>query len=167
MRLSLPVRLETNHLLAAAATFLAAIAFYPWLAPLAAPDASGRPGETPRAAAGIAPVPAFAAFSAALDRPLFSPSRRPAATANPAGSGLAGRYRLLGLVSAGDARHALIADGERRFEIAEGATLEGWTVARIEQDRVLLSSSSGRAVLTLRRAAELGAEAPAAPKPGR
>jgi hypothetical protein len=61
----------------------------------------------------------------------------------------------------------LIADGERRFEIAEGATLEGWTVARIEQDRVLLSSSSGRAVLTLRRAAELGAEAPAAPKPGR
>jgi len=154
-------------MLAAAAIFLGAATLYPWLAPMSSRDASGGYIETPRSTRAIAPLPPFGSFSAVLDRPLFSPSRRPAAAENPTGSGLAGRYQLLGVVSAGGARHALVADGPRRFEIAEGAALDGWTVARIEQDRVLLSSPTGRTVLTLRRAVAAGAVAPAAAKPTR
>jgi hypothetical protein len=164
LRLPWAARPRVNDVLVAAAIMLAGVALYPWLAPAAMPDAPGVSADMPSSASAIAPLPPASNFSAVLDRPLFSPSRRPPARQDPIGSGLAGRYQLLGLISAGDARHALIADGDRRFEIAEGAALDGWTVARIEQDRVVLSSSVGRTVLTLRRAAAVGAETPAPAK---
>ena len=63
----------------------------------------------------------------------------------------AARYRLLGLLTVGATRRALIADGNRRFEIAEGASLGSSTVARIEQDRVVLSSPSGQVEMRLHR----------------
>ena len=55
-------------------------------------------------------------------------------------------YRLLGLVTAGPTRRAWLAEGTRNFEIGEGDMLEGWTVQRIEQNRLVLSSPAGEAV---------------------
>jgi type II secretory pathway component PulC len=65
--------------------------------------------------------------------------------------GIDGRYRLLGLVIAGSARHALIAPiaGGRTLELGEGEAVDGWTVTRIERDRVVLSSPAGEATLGL------------------
>lgn len=146
-----PLRL--NHLLAAAAAVLVAVTVWPWLH---SPAAATSPAATDAglAAPALAALPPVARFSAISERPLFSASRRPAPgeKAAPAGPGIEQRYRLLGLVSTGDTRRALLAEGKRRFAIGEGAALEGWTVARIEHDRVVLSSPAGQAVLILQPA---------------
>ena len=70
-------------------------------------------------------------------------------------------------MNTGDSRRALLAEGKRRFVIAERGTLEGWTVARIEHDRVVLSSPAGEAVLILQPAAtnEAWVDPPALTKP--
>lgn len=143
-----------NLAFAGAAFLLAGLAIWPWVAP---PEASGRAaeaGSTTPPPPAILDLPSLTTFQSVFERPLFTPSRRPPADAKaPAvGIGVAERYRLLGLMTAGQARRALLAEGARRFEIAEGAALDGWVVARIEQDRVVLSSPSGEAELRLQRA---------------
>jgi general secretion pathway protein N len=160
-------RPDANHLLAAAAILIGGAALYPWLAPIPVapiPAVTVAGGALDPARTMVKPValPPLDSFASVLARPLFSPSRRPPANAKVASSALVGRYVLLGLVSVGDKRHALVADGERRIELAEGAAIDGWTVSRIEQDRVTLTSPAGRATLTLRAAA---AAAAAAAKP--
>ena len=152
MNVRLPARLQRNPILAGTAVLLAALAIYPWLAPLPAPPISAAASDRPAPAPAAAPLPPLATFSAVFERPLFAPSRRPAESDKPAipEAGL-GRYQLLGVVDQGGARRALVADGGRAVEIAEGVALDGWTVTRIEQDRVLLSSPSGQTILRLRR----------------
>ena len=100
-------------------------------------------------------MPPLTKFSVIGERPLFSPSRRPVAgeKAAHAGPGVEQRYRLLGLLNTGDARRALLAEGKRRFAVSEGAMLDGWRIARIEHDRIVLSSPAGEAVLQLQPAA--------------
>jgi hypothetical protein len=166
---SLP-RPRIKHLLAGAAVTLCALAIYPWLAPPADPAVSARPRERPSSMLVVAPLPALATFSAVFERPLFSPLRRPPSAAGPpvAENGLPPRYQLVGVVRAGAVRRALIIEGANRRDVIEGGVLDGWTIAHIEQDRVLLSSpSGGRSVLKLRRAGEAPAElrkgAPPAP----
>jgi hypothetical protein len=163
VRIRLRAWRDANHLLAAAAILLGGAALYPWLAPIPVGSVAGGAAEATRTTVKVAALPPLDSFAAVFARPLFSPSRRPAASTTVASGALAGRYVLLGLVSVGDKRHALIADGDRRIELAEGAAIDGWTVTRIEQDRVLLSSPAGRTTLTLRAAAAASA---AAAKPG-
>jgi hypothetical protein len=160
-----PIRLMPgrNHVLATAAIGLAMLAAWPWLAPVsyAVPGSSG-PAQS--AAPAIAGLPGFATFSAVVERPLFSPSRRaaPFEPAPAAGVGIASRYRLIGVVTAGAVRYAWLSDGKRSFQLGEGDPLDGWTVQRIEQDRLVLTAPAGEAVLSLRRAAEENAGNPAA-----
>jgi hypothetical protein len=167
MRPKLPPRPRLNNALAGAAVLLTMLAIWPWVAPVAAPGRTAEATETLPPAPAIADLPSLATFRAVFERPIFSPSRRPPADgkAPVLGIGVAERYRLLGLVSAGEARRALLAEGTRRFEIAEGAALDGWTVARIEQDRVVLSSPSGEAELRLLRAGPNGMNPSAPEKP--
>ncbi len=149
----LAVRPMQTHVLGVAGLVLVAVAAWPWLSPISMPPRSGAASGAPPALAGVPALPPLAAFSAIGERPLFSPSRRPSATAKAlVAAGGAARYRLLGLISVGTTRRALIADGTRRFEIGEGSALDGWTIARIEQDRVVLSSAEGETVLALERA---------------
>jgi len=164
---------QLNLVLSGIAVLLTGIAIWPWVAPV---EASGRAADAADAASSapaIADLPPLATFRTVFERPLFSPSRRPP-DGKPAvpGIGVAERYRLLGLMTAGQARRALLAEGPRRFEIAEGAALDGWIVIRIEQDRVVLSSPSGETELRLQRTSgnPAGPAAPAKPvleKPGR
>lgn len=145
-------QLGINHLLAAAALSCAVIALWPWIAPIPTPTAPVRQAP-PSADPAIPALPPQSAFSAIAERPLFSPSRRPAANALGVSDSAATRYRLLGLITAGGSRHALIADGSRRLEIGEGSALDNWTVLHIEPDRVVLSSPQGEASLRMERPA--------------
>ena len=155
--LSLP-ELRLNHLLGAAAAALIALAIWPWLQSPAPARSAGASTDTTSSPPALAALPPVARFSAIAERPLFSPSRRPTPgeKAAPAGPGIEQRYHLLGLINTGNTKRALLVEGKRRFAIGEGAALEGWTVARIEHDRVVLSSPAGEAVLTLQPAAAEG-----------
>ena len=148
--------------LGAACALFAAAAIWPWLpqgaaiAPRSAVDA----GPSPTAAAALEPLPPVQRYAATVERPLFSPSRRPAPASAPTmpGSGLETRYRLLGLLTAGPERRALVMEtaAARTLDLGEGEAIEGWRVEHIEQDRLVLSSSTGQAVMLLRQAAPTG-----------
>ncbi len=127
---------------------MALLALYPWVlsrgAPAAPPLAQGE--ALPR----LASLPPYADFAAIAARPLFAPTRRPDAA--HAASGIAARYRLQGIVIAGTARHALLAPvaGGPAIELAEGGSVEGWTLRKIEDGRVLMASpTQGDATLTI------------------
>jgi hypothetical protein len=154
--------LRLNHLLGGTAAVCAVIAIWPWLSP---PVPATRPLVVVPASAPaptIATLPPLASFSAIVERPLFSPSRRPTPGANAAAGPLvASRYQLLGIVATGPKKRAFFADGARHVDIAEGERLDGWIVKQIGADSVLLSSPEGEAVLRLKPAA---AESPAKPQ---
>jgi hypothetical protein len=138
--------------LALLCALLAGAALWPWFP---ASEAAPRLAETaaPAGEPKLAGLPPFADFSAAADRPLFSPSRRPTPNAVSFSGGIADRYRLQGLLVAGKSRRAQLVEiaGGRIVELGEGDKLEGWTVKKIEQDRLVLSSATGEATLTVRR----------------
>jgi Type II secretion system protein C len=133
------IALRLDHALTAGALCFAALAVWPWLVP---PIPETRPPATPPAAP-----------AATVERPLFSPARRPAAnapaTAAPAAES---RYRLVGVVVSGMKKTAFIADNGRRTQIGVGDAFDGWTVKEIGQDRVTLASPSGEMVLKLKPA---------------
>lgn len=85
-------------------------------------------------------MPALDRFTEMVARPPFSPDRRPA-DGGGNGGGTAGppQARLVGVVLSGTTRLALIVNGggpPRRLEV--GQILDGWTIAAIEPDRVVL-----------------------------
>jgi hypothetical protein len=142
--------------LAAASVILGAIALWPWL-----PESAAAPfvPENLRPATdgvGVAALPPLVDFAATAARPLFSPTRRPPAEAQGSlfAVGIEGRYRLQGLFIAGKARRALLVEeaGGRTLQVGEGDSVEGWTVRKIEQDRLILDSPAGEATLALRQA---------------
>ncbi len=140
------------------------LAVWPWLPRGAHP---GRPAPAPRRpeAPVLASLPPLAAFSETTARPLFTPTRRPAPTAQrPGPVAIESRYRLQGLVIAGTARRALVAEfaGGRRFEVGEGDTIDGWTVARISPDAITFASPLGETTLKI-----IGAAAAVAAPPRR
>ena len=159
-RLALPA-LRLNHALGSTAIFFAALAAWPWLFP---PAPATRPLAAPTASAPVptlAPLPPLTSFAAIVQRPLFSPSRRPPpGTTGTLGASIESRYRLVGMVATGPKKKAFVAEGTRRLEIAQGDTLDGWMVIEIGQDRVRLTSPAGEAVLKLTPAAVEPAKKP-------
>jgi hypothetical protein len=154
--------LRVNHLIGGSAAICAVIAAWPWLSP-PVPSARPRaaaPSSTP--APVLTALPPLTSFSAIVERPLFSPSRRPPPGTDAAlAPSVAGRYQLLGIVATGLKKRAFLADGARHFDIAEGDRIERWTVKQIGTDSVLLSSSEGETVLKLKPAT---AEPPTKPQ---
>lgn len=115
--------------------------------PPAPPAARGPQSEAatveplpPEPAVSLAPLEDFAAI---VERPVFSRSRRPdAAPAQPAPEPVkrVPEFSLAGTIIAEHGRFALAVteyDGSP-VRVAEGRSIDGWTVARIESDRVLL-----------------------------
>jgi general secretion pathway protein N len=143
-----------NHLLLALAGILAALAVWPWL-PSRGPDRT-RPEAAVATAETVSPLAPLSQFAATIERPLFSPGRRPAPAAEPSGpvtASIEARYRLVGVVITGAARRAMITEGTRRIELGVGDRLEGWTVTHIEQNRLTLHSTSGDVLLGVKPAA--------------
>lgn len=148
-QLALPA-LRLNHALGSTAIFFAALAAWPWLfAPVPATRPLAAPTESPSAPT-LAPLPPLTSFAAIVQRPLFLPSRRPPpGPTGTLGASIESRYRLVGIVATGPKKKAFVAEGTRRLEIAQGDTLDGWTVGEIGQDRVRLTSPAGEAMLKL------------------
>jgi general secretion pathway protein N len=164
-RLALPTP-RLDHALAMLGALLVALAAWPWLPQGPAAQAPAAAAQNPLPGAAL-DLPPLASFAAIADRPLFTPSRRPnAAVKGLASAAFVARYRLLGLVTTGERRIALLADGSRIVEMKEGDALEGWSIKRIEPDRLVLSSAVGEAVLTLRQAAAAAPAATNASNPG-
>jgi type II secretion system (T2SS) protein C len=94
-------------------------------------------------------------FGETAARPLFAESRRPAA-APAAAPPRKATLRLEGVIAIGATKHALLRDngGNRRFRVGEGDEVAGWTVRRIERDRVVLASPDGEITLETGHPAE-------------
>ena len=143
-----------DHALAGAIALFVGLAIWPWVAP-PAPTVRPPAGPPERAAVSTLPaLPPMNSFSAIVDRPLFSPSRRPAQNSpGPAGPAVESRYRLLGVLNVGARKKAFVADGTRRVEVFEGDMLDGWRVKEVGVNRVLLTSPTGEAAIKLKPAA--------------
>jgi hypothetical protein len=126
-----------------------------------------RPANLPAAA----PAPADAdqallteAVGTVLARPLFAPSRRPAATPGAQSSGATHIElpRLAGVIVTPNGRRAIFAPATgQAIAAAEGAAIGDWVVKSISAHEVTLSGSEGERVLRPSFAAANGA--PAAP----
>ena len=142
--------LRLNPILGITALFFTGLAAWPWLVPPVPAVPPLIAGPTAAPAPALAALPPLASYAAIVERPLFSPSRRPVPGAEPvAVSSTMSRYRLLGIIGSGPRKSAFVADGARRIEIDAGGTLDGWTVKEIGQDSITLTSPTGDAVLKL------------------
>jgi len=132
------------------AAAVAAWPFVPQLAPAAHAPGNFAGDDSRLSLRRLLPL---ADFAATAERPLFSPSRRPPIVAAAAAHGepFAGHYRLVGVVSDGAARRALIADSGsgRSAELRAGQSVGLWRVKSIGVDRVVLASPAGEMTLTL------------------
>jgi hypothetical protein len=145
-------------LLAAATAALAALAAWPFLSEARPVPPGGAPAAPAAAAADAAldgrlALPPPEAFADIAARPLFSPTRRPGVAAAPVAVAVrAPSLRLDGILAVGSRKTAILKDtaANRTVRAAEGDKLDGgWTVDRIERDRVrLVSPQGGEAILT-------------------
>lgn len=110
------------------------------------PDPDPAPAMTaaPRRAAGDPREPHFAmaplsAYAEVVARPLFSPTRRPAATAATAAG--PSNFLVTGIVISPTGRVALVAHGMPAHvdRVVEGQSLDGWTVEAILPDHIVLA----------------------------
>jgi hypothetical protein len=123
--------------------------------------AAGAPVSMP----ALPPEPQFtmppeSSFAAVLERPVFSPTRRPLqasdAKAAPAPSV---DFTLIGIVITGAERHALVksSNGDALERLSEGDELAGWSAVSIGSDRVLFRRG------TVQKEVVLDYKAPAPP----
>jgi hypothetical protein len=118
-------------------------------------SASNEPVRLPPTAVTqhVGPPDIDALIAEILERPLFSPSRQPAEaapeqisetpTAQPKMPG-----RLEGVSIRPEAREALFErEGANPIAVKEGQEIDGWTVASIRPDQVLLKSVAGEQIV--------------------
>lgn len=131
---------------------------YGWQpAPAQRPTPRLEPAPTAAAALPSLPtLPALKDLTATIQRPLFEPSRRmpaaPVAAAAPAGPLVLGKYRLLGIVSAGGKRSAVLAplEGGGSRLLAAGGMLEDWLLAEVNEGSLLLRRGAASETVRLR-----------------
>lgn len=106
-----------------------------------------------KGAAAVGPVrlmvPPLAALSETLDRPLFSESRRPPevesngapVTPTPVSMGAAANFSVSAIVITENERAVLLVHPQRGdlTRVAEGETVAGWRLDRVENDRAVFT----------------------------
>lgn len=101
------------------------------------------------------PPPPLSRFTRITGRPLFTPGRRPRETGSPAAGsppGGGGHYRVIGIVITDDETVALLKQAgspASARRVAQGDTIDGWRVATINADRVVLKRAGATNVLKL------------------
>jgi len=95
-------------------------------------------------------MPPLQSYAEVTERPLFSPSRRPA-TVTQQVAGPASSLALVGVVISRDGGVALIRSGKAPAlaRVREGQQIEGWTVRSIAPDRVVVRNGTSEAQLKL------------------
>jgi type II secretory pathway component PulC len=95
-------------------------------------------------------------FAALAERPPFAASRRAAPSAGGDTAALVlGRYRLSGVVVAPTSRSVILSGADNRsLVVAEGETLDGWTVDEITAEKVVFTSNGRREVFDVERAGD-------------
>ncbi len=92
-------------------------------------------------------------FQAILERPLFSPSRRPPTVGSVEFSAPTPdvSFLLKGILINGDEHTALFRSqrGDELMRLREGDKMEGWTLVRIEADQVILARGEIEKILEL------------------
>jgi len=112
-----------------------------------APAASKVEAAAPNASFAL---PALGRFGAVSERPLFSPNRRPPARSAD-GSGNWSSFSLAGIIVTPQSREALVSHGKPPTiaHLAEGQTIEGWTVSAIYPDHVVFTDAINQHELRL------------------
>lgn len=107
-------------------------------------------------------------FMAALDRPLFSPTRKPPAKPEPAAAIVADTLsdvRVLGLYSSGTAGGAIVrAEGKVR-RVRPGDSLGGWTVKEVRPRDLVLARGDEQRTLEVKRGPDLAPDVAGGPGP--
>lgn len=117
----------------------------------------------PRLFPPVAPAAPEQAYPETANRPLFTPTRRPApvATAAPVVTMQRGQFVLLGVTMAGNTRIALLREKStgRIHRVEPGREINGLRIAQIERESVTLAQGGEQEVLPLvvQRAAAAGA----------
>lgn len=108
------------------------------------------------------PMPEKTTFAAIIERPLFSPSRRPRSEETPIAPTPILDFSLLGVVISTGEPLALVKPGAggEPVRVKEGEGISGWTVSRIESDRILVRHGGMERELRL----DFAAPAPPAPE---
>lgn len=116
------------------------------------------PGVHPRAAKAARDdatfvLPPASTFSEIVARPLFSDTRRPSAFAASTPDAHPS-FVLVGTILSSQARDALIRHGQpaRVDHVAEGQTIDGWTVDSILADRVIFTNAGARLEVSAKEA---------------
>lgn len=83
-------------------------------------------------------LPPLQRFGIVTDRPLFSPDRKPPQHTDDT-AGAWSSFVLAGIIITPQSRKALVLHGKPQTvaHLQEGQTLEGWTIASIDPDRVV------------------------------
>jgi len=125
----------------------------------AAPVAQMR--TRPSLPAGGEAMPERARFAAIVERPVFSPTRRPPSEGTTETAAPTLDFSLFGVVNSAGEQSALIkpSTGGEPVRVKEGEKVSGWTVARIASDRILVRHD------TMERELLLDFAAPAPPVP--
>lgn len=133
------------------------------VAPAPSPSGASVPAKGEAAAPNPSfALPAFGSFASVGERPLFSPARRPAARSTD-NSGAWSSFALAGIIITPQSREALVSHGKPPAiaHLAEGQTIEGWTVNAIYPDHVVFSDRFTEHELRL-----IDKTAPVPPQPG-
>jgi hypothetical protein len=151
-----PKFLPANAVLMLMAAGLAALLLWDLASP-----APGRLADRPSAAAnaGDAPrqsEPGIEQFRAAIERPLFAPSRRPVSASAPAPQAAPALppldLELVGIVAAGEDAFVLVRPpGGRAQRLSVGQAVGAWRLDAIERDRADFVRDGTRATLRLLR----------------
>jgi type II secretory pathway component PulC len=133
------------------ALVLACIAIGVWLVPPATlgPSATEINRPTPSdTTANARQSQSLEDFAALADRPPFSASRRAARLPSDGTAALVlGRYRLSGIVVAPTSRSVILSGTDNRsIVVAEGETVDGWTVEEITPEKVVFTSDGRRQI---------------------
>ncbi len=112
----------------------------------------------PTTLSALPPEPQFSMlpiedFQAILERPIFSPGRRPPPVGSVELSATTGdvSFVLKGILIDADERTALFRSkrSDKLVRLGEGDKIEGWTLVRIEADQVILASGEIEKALEL------------------
>ncbi len=143
---------------------LLGVALVPWLFDPADYLAAG-PGAQATVGLAEAPMtprfdpPPIEQFSAIVERPIFTATRRtarrqPVAPSAPASSAglILGRYQVVGVVVTPGNRRVLLkrVGGAETIRLKEGEEIDGWTLVNVTRDDVVLESGGRREKIEVR-----------------